>query len=264
MTTQNSTTEHKQEKPLRLGLLGYGKMGRKIHALSLEQGLPEPMIIHTSQAADHNTLVEALSHVDVCIDFSVGEAVLRHLSAAIDAKKPLVIGTTNWQHQLDQVKEKMQDQPIGVIYGANFAVGTQLFFQMVRYAAKLMKAFPLYDVGGMEWHHAAKLDSPSGTARKLTDIVLEETPHKERAYFDRVDGALPAEVLPFVSLRSGFCPGMHTVFFDGPHETIELRHTSRSRDALAQGAITAAEWILTRKGLYTVEEMIEAMRCRMV
>lgn len=258
MTTETNSAP-KIEKPLNIALLGYGKMGRQIHALATLQGLPSPIIIHTSRQTDHHTLVETLSHVDVCIDFSVGEALLKNIAVAIDAKKPLVIGTTGWQDQLGQLKEILKDAPIGVIYGANFALGTQLFFQMVRYASKLMRAFPLYDVSGMEWHHAAKLDSPSGTARKLTEIVLEETPHKTQPYFDRVEGALPEETLPFVSLRSGFCPGMHSIFFDGPHETIELRHTSRSRDALAQGALTAAEWIVSRKGLYTVEEMIEEM-----
>ena len=239
-------------------------MGRAIHALAIQHKFSVPVIVAASsegathQASELNPLM--LNDVDVCIDFSVGEAVLSHLSIAIAAKKPLVIGTTNWHHQLDQVKEAMKNAPIGVIHGANFAIGTQLFYQIVRYAAQVMRCFPQYDVGGIEWHHAQKVDSPSGTARELTQIVLDETPHKQHAVFDRIQGALPANNLPFASLRSGSCPGMHTLLFDGPHDTIELRHTTRSREALAHGALMAAQWICPRKGFYTIEEMMRDMQ----
>lgn len=242
-------------RSLKLALFGYGKMGKAIHALSIQQGLSVPIILaHSHLNATHHhdveqhVLVEALSQVDVCIDFSMGSSVLSHVKLARAAQKPLVIGTTNWQHQLDDVKKTLQDGTIGVIYGANFAIGMQLFYQIVASAARQMRAFPGYDVGGFEWHHAQKQDSPSGTARELSDIIHKEMPQKHGAN------------LPFASLRSGYCPGTHALFFDGPHDTIELRHTTRSREGLAQGALTAARWILSRKGLYTIEDMIHAMQ----
>lgn len=259
----NTPKEQQNTPSLRIALFGYGKMGRAIHALAVQHGYSVPVIIAPSDpAATHridntHALIQALNTVDVCIDFSVGEAVLSNLSAAIQAAKPLVIGTTNWQHQLEAVRHKVNGSSIGVIYGANFAIGTQLFYQIVRYAAKRMRAFSQYDVSGIEWHHRQKVDSPSGTAHELTDIVLQETPNKKSPAFDRIQGPLPAESLPFVSLRSGYCPGMHMITFDGPHDTIELRHTTRSREGLAQGALMAASWILAKQGLYSVEEMIQ-------
>lgn len=268
MATSDSSNSKEQQNnasplfPLRIALFGYGKMGRAIHHLALQHGYSVPVIVSPSNpAATHHSenpeaLIKALSVVDVCIDFSVGEAVLSNLSTAIQAAKPFVIGTTNWQNQLNELRKKVRDSSIGVIYGANFAIGTQLFYQIVRYAAKRMRSFPQYDVSGIEWHHRHKVDSPSGTARELTDIVLQETPTKQQPAFDRMEGALPEESLPFVSLRSGYCPGMHMITFDGPHDTIELRHTTRSREGLAQGALMAGRWILAKQGLYSVEEMI--------
>lgn len=247
------------DTPIRLALFGYGKMGRAIHALAIQQGIEVPLILKQAPLDTQKT-IEELRSVDVCIDFSRADALMPYVSLALAAQKPLVIGTTNWQDQLDNVKKKTSENTIGVIYGANFAIGMQLFFQIVRHASHLLSKFQNYDVGGVEWHHVEKLDSPSGTTRELTQIVLEETPHKTHGLFERVEGRRPEESVPFVSLRSGYCPGMHTLFFDSPYDTIELRHTTRSREGLASGALTAARWILSKKGLYTVEDMIKDMQ----
>lgn len=230
---------------MNIALIGYGKMGQLIHSLALSQGHQVPIIIDPSHTqATHPRLSKAaLENADVCIDFTNGKAVLDNVKQVVAAQKPIVIGTTGWEEDAIEIKLLLASSPAGAVYGANFCIGVQLFYAMVQNAAQLLSRFSEYAVAGIEYHHSQKRDSPSGTALKLTEIVQSEMGERTSNF-------------AFNSVRSGHFPGTHTLLFDSLCDTIELRHTARSRQGFAEGALMAAHWIQSRQGFHTIEEMI--------
>ncbi|MCH9613556.1 MAG: 4-hydroxy-tetrahydrodipicolinate reductase [Chlamydiia bacterium] len=196
---------------MKVGLIGYGKMGRLVEALA------------SSVAEPHEA--------DILIDFSHPDAVIKHLEMAIELKKNLVIGTTGWYDQLDQVQTMVEKAGIGVVYGPNFSIGVYLMGELVKRAHELMEKFPEYDIAGVEYHHKHKVDSPSGTALSLG--------------------------VPFSSVRVGSLFGTHTVLFDSPEDTLEVTHRAKGREGFAKGALKAAEWILGKKGFYHFDHYLK-------
>lgn len=243
---------------LQIALIGYGKMGHMIHEAALARGHSVPVIIDpsSSEATNSRISARAIAKVDVCIDFSKGTDVAHHAEMVAKAGKALVIGTTGWEDSLEAVKDTVTQYKSGVVYGANFSIGVHLFYAIVQAAADIMRDYPQYDVMGVEFHHRNKLDSPSGTARHLAEILLKSLPYKQLAVYDRVERALAPQELHFSSVRGGSEPGKHTIVFDSTCDTIELKHSARSRTGFAEGAVLAAEWIAHRKGFYSVEDFI--------
>jgi 4-hydroxy-tetrahydrodipicolinate reductase len=230
---------------MKLALLGFGNMGQHLHSLATAQGHEIVSVIDpTHPKATHTHLAkEALAEADVCIDFTKGEAVVDNVRQVMALGKPLVIGTTGWERQHNAVQALVTSSTAGAVYGANFSIGVHLFYAMVQHAAELFRGFTDYAVAGVEFHHSQKRDRPSGTALTLTHILQAEM------------GAA-AKTFAFNSVRSGHYPGTHALTFDSAHDTIELRHTARSRQGFAEGALMAAQWIRGRVGLHTVEAMI--------
>lgn len=230
---------------MKIALIGYGNMGQLLNALALAQGHEVVAIIDRSHdQATHTTLTtDAIARADVCIDFTHGDAVLDHAKQVIAAKKPLVIGTTGWDSQREALQQLVMSTNSSVVFGANFSIGVHLFYALVQDAAHLLRGFADYSVSGIEFHHSRKRDMPSGTALKLTEIIRSEMPSLDPKF-------------AFSSVRSGHYPGTHALSFDSPCDTIELRHTARSRQGFAEGALMAAQWIQGRQGFHTVEEMI--------
>lgn len=246
---------------MRIGLIGYGKMGREIARCAELQGIEVTAIIDPSakEATARTVSSESLQTCDVCLDFSRPEAVIPNARAVIESQKPLVIGTTGWQHLLPDVKKLALKHPIGVLYGANFSIGLHLFRAILSHAARLMSHYPEYDVAGFEFHHRQKSDAPSGTARLIANDLLHQIPQKQEILYENVNRAVRPEELHFTSLRCGNIPGTHGVLFDSACDTIELRHTARSRDGLALGALQAAVWVQHRVGFFSIEEMVESL-----
>lgn len=230
---------------MKLALIGYGNMGQLLRSLSIVQGHEVVAIIDRSHEHATHTAVtaDAIAPADVCVDFTHGDAVLANAVQVIAAKKPLVIGTTGWASQLDSLQQLVAKHKASVVYGVNFSIGVHLFYSLVQDAAQLMRRFSEYSVAGLEFHHSKKRDQPSGTALRLTEIVRSEMQDLNPTF-------------AFDSVRSGHYPGTHALFFDSPCDTIELRHTARSRQGFAEGALMAAQWIQGRQGFYTVEDMI--------
>ncbi|MBT4333854.1 MAG: 4-hydroxy-tetrahydrodipicolinate reductase, partial [Candidatus Cloacimonetes bacterium] len=138
----------------------------------------------------------------------------------------------------------------GFIYGSNFSVGMNLFFSIIESAAKLMNKAEDYDLFGLEMHHNKKKDSPSGTAKVLSEIILQNIDRKTKVQYDKLDRKIEQDELHFTSVRSGNIPGTHSISFDSEADTIELKHTARNRNGLALGAIKAAKWINNKTGFY--------------
>lgn len=224
---------------MKIALIGYGKMGKLVEEMTLKNG--HEILLQVSR---DSFSAEDLRSIDVGIDFSHPTGILERIKMFADAQKPLVIGTTGWDHQITDAKEVIEKSKVGCLYAPNFSIGVQAFMQLVGFAAQLINPFVEYDVGGVEWHHQQKLDSPSGTAKALTKQIAIHMPRSQ-----------PFE---FASVRCGHIPGTHTIEFDSPCDTITISHQARNREGFALGALQAAEWILDKKGFYTMEDLIRS------
>lgn len=224
---------------MKIALIGYGKMGKMTEEAALARGHEIVSKIDPKQAF-RTISHDSLNNADLCIDFSRPEHVLDNIRKAASFGKDIIIGTTGWYEQLPFAHEIVSKTNIGLLYSPNFSLGVNLFYKIVEHAASLIQNFEEYDVGGYEAHHRQKLDAPSGTALKILEILEKHYKNPQNSY---------------ASLRCGSIPGLHTVLFDSPDDTIEIKHTARSRKGFASGAITAAEWLLGRKGVYTLDAM---------
>ncbi len=230
-------------KETNIGLLGYGKMGKMVESLAAKNNF------HISAYFDENNLldindakiIKQLENTSVLIDFSVPTAVVENVEKAAKLKINLVIGTTGWSDKMDQVKNIVEENGIGLIYASNFSMGVNIFFKVTEQAAKLFSAFNAYDPFIEEAHHKMKMDAPSGTAITLKNIV--------EPYYEQKD-------IPVASTRVGYIPGTHLIGFDSAFDTIELKHTARNREGFAQGALIAAQWIKDKQGIYEFKDIL--------
>lgn len=217
-------------------------MGQLIGNLLTEKGDQVAVIIDDNDAKlTASELSEKLSGVDAAIDFSTAEAVLRNIEACLLANIPLVEGTTGWNDQRENVKELVAKHDGAFVFGANFSIGVNLFYRIVSNAAELFAKFTEYETFIEERHHSRKLDAPSGTALKLRDLVSQHI----------------AKDFSVSATRAGNIPGTHLVGFDAAADTIELKHTARSRQGFAAGAILAAKWIIGKKGFWEFTEVMD-------
>ena len=201
--------------------------------------------------------MDGIKQADVVIDFSSPEAVLENIKTVSNFGKNMVIGTSGWYDSLDQVRGWVQEANVGLIYGQNFSVGTNIFFKLVAEAARMADKYGNYDVYGLEVHHKGKKDSPSGTALKISEEVMKNFPSKKRLETGRVDGAIEPEVMHFASVRGGRNPGMHQVVFDSEGDQITLEIASHNRKTYAAGALMAAEFIKNKKGMYSFDQLFK-------
>jgi len=233
---------------MKIALLGYGKMGRLIEAVAHRHNVETvaPFTRAHPLRSDEETR-RALAEINALIDFSAPEAVLENIRTAAALSLNLVIGTTGWHNRLEEARKLVESSNIGVVYGSNFSLGVNLFYQIIERAAQLFSAFESYDPFIEESHHKLKKDAPSGTALVLQKILVKEF------------GERP---VPVTSVRAGYIPGTHAVSFDSAVDTIRLEHTARSRAGFAEGALLAAKWIAGRKGFYEFREVLEERLAR--
>ncbi|MBI2076280.1 MAG: 4-hydroxy-tetrahydrodipicolinate reductase [Candidatus Aenigmarchaeota archaeon] len=243
---------------MKIAIIGYGKMGHEIERLAKTKGIEVAAVIDPtdSSAAFKEINKEALSQADVVIDFSVPDAVAENVRRVSSLGKNMVVGTTGWYNSLNDVKDLVKKSNIGFIYSPNFSIGVNLFFRIVDESSKLVNKISDYDVFVYEGHHNQKADSPSGTARALGDIILRNVKRKKRLVFDKLDRKILPEELHVASFRAGFIPGTHVVGFDSEADTIELKHTARSRAGFALGALLAAQWLKGKTGFFTMDDFI--------
>lgn len=232
---------------LPIALIGYGTMGRMVERLAPEHGCRVMAIVDPLTDTPAIT-AEAVREAEVLIDFSTPSSVRNNAILTAGLGKNLVIGTTGWDAEREQVEAL--GKTIGIVYGANFSIGVNLFYQIVETAARLMDAFPEYDPFGFELHHNRKADSPSGTAKQLASLIVEHIERKRGVLYDRINRRIEPDELHFASVRAGSIPGTHLVGFDSPSDTIELRHTVRNREGLAVGALRAARWVRNKTGFH--------------
>jgi 4-hydroxy-tetrahydrodipicolinate reductase len=219
---------------MRLLIVGYGKMGQLVEQLAVGQGMEIASRIDVGTG-------DWSSPADVAIDFSTAGALKENFPRYVDKKLPAVIGTTGWAELMPAFREQAEKAGLGVVAAANFSIGVNLFEMLVAEAARLMRQHPQYGAWIHEAHHSTKRDAPSGTALLLRDAMTE-------AGYDR-----PIDIS---ATRAGAIPGIHTVGFDGPSDTIELTHTARDRRGFASGALLAAQWIQGRRGWFSMMDVL--------
>ncbi|MCH2695191.1 MAG: 4-hydroxy-tetrahydrodipicolinate reductase [Acidobacteriia bacterium] len=244
---------------MKIALIGYGNMGKDVELLALKQG--HQIIARVDPLGGDNVsptiTEELLSEVNVCIEFAQPQSTLPNIQKIVELGKPIVIGTTDWYHQIPQVRKIIQDNGVGCVYAPNFSLGLNIFLQIVKTGAKLLHSFDNYDAFAMEIHHRKKMDSPSGTAKKIGDILLEYFPRKQHLVTECLNRKILPEELHLVSARSGYFPGTHSVIFDSEEDSLELVHRARSRAGFSFGALLAAQWIQERKGFYAFEQVLK-------
>ncbi len=225
-----------------LAIVGYGKMGRLIEQLAPEYGFAVTLKLDEFNNVDGGGITrENFKGVDVAVDFSIPAAVRGNVEAIAKLGVNLVLGTTGWAEHMEPVKRAVAQNGIGLVWSPNYSVGVNAFFRLVSEAARLLAAQPEYGAWAWEIHHATKKDAPSGTLLKLVDEM------KKAGY---------ARPIYAGSNRAGTVPGTHEIGFDSSADTITLRHTARSREGFARGALQAARWVIGKKGFYEFGEIV--------
>ncbi|WP_293892112.1 MULTISPECIES: 4-hydroxy-tetrahydrodipicolinate reductase [unclassified Sphaerochaeta] len=247
---------------MHIAIVGFGKMGRQLHEAAITSGhdvvsIIDPYVVDSR--VTHRTLTaQALAGADAAIEFSVAEGIEERMKLYCDTSTPAVIATTGWYDKLDSLKELESLPGCAIIWSGNFSIGVQLFFSIVRKAASLMNNFPEYDSLVQEWFHAAKADSPSGTAVMLGNILTQQLDAKDKLETARLDRRREKHEIHISSVRGGYSPGVHTVLFDSPVDTIELTHTARNSEGFVSGALKAAAWIVAKKqGFFSIDDMLD-------
>lgn len=239
---------------MKIALIGFGKMGREVSRIIKEEKKHQIVSISFEKIEDSLDL-EGIAKADVAIDFTAPDVVLSNISAVSKIGINLVIGTTGWYSRLEEVEKIAAKYKTGIIYGSNFSIGANIFFQIVKTASERFAEFPQYDVYGIETHHMGKKDSPSGTAKTLGNIIMQNYKIKKIFQNERVNRQIKPEELHFGSIRAGANPGRHEIVFDSIADEVRLMHQARGRQGFAQGAIMAAEYIKGKKGLYRFEDL---------
>ncbi|WP_298122262.1 4-hydroxy-tetrahydrodipicolinate reductase [Flavobacterium sp.] len=232
---------------MKIALLGYGKMGKVIERIALERG--HEIVLKKSSS----TTFEGLQNADVAIDFSIPDCAVENISECLNNGIPVISGTTGWLEHYDEMVALCKEKQGAFIYGSNFSLGVNLFFELNDYLAKMMSKFNQYNVSMEEIHHTQKLDKPSGTAISLANGIIKNTDNKNNWSIEN-----PNSEEVFIDVkRIENVPGTHSIFYKSEVDTIEIKHTAHNRDGFALGSVIAAEWIIGKKGVFTMKDVLE-------
>ncbi|MBK8227423.1 MAG: 4-hydroxy-tetrahydrodipicolinate reductase [Flavobacteriales bacterium] len=249
---------------MRIALYGYGKMGKAIEAALHARGHEVVLRVTKANAG------AAPSGADVAIEFSKPEQALANMRLCMEMGVPVVVGTTGWYDKLPEVRRLVDEYKGSLLWASNFSVGVNLFFRVNRQLAALMDKVPAYAARIDEVHHAHKLDAPSGTAITLAnDIDLRAQRYAgwelvgSRGHVDpalpngQLSEAVSPAPVPISSERTGEVPGKHSVTWSSANDRITITHEAFNRSGFATGAVIAAEWLLNRKGLFTMDDVLD-------
>jgi len=236
---------------MNIALIGYGRMGHEIEEAALERGHAVKIIIDEINTGDMNP--ENFREVDVAFEFSLPRAAFSNITKCLEMGIPVVSGTTGWLNDYDKVVKTCLNSGTSFIHSSNFSIGVNILFRLNSELAGLMVRYSNYKPSVEEIHHVKKLDAPSGTAITLARIISE----KNKKYEGWVSGgSTEGNLIPVHSVREGTVPGTHIVAWDSEIDSIMIRHEARNRKGFAAGALIAAEFIISRKGVFTMEDVL--------
>lgn len=236
---------------MNIGLIGYGRMGRLIEEVAKER---DHKMVSYFTSKDPLKSIDQLEDVECLIDFSSPDAVAGNIALAFEAGQNILVGTTGWDKKI--LGEYADISKSAIFVSPNFSIGVNLFLSIVENASKLLDAAGGYDVAISETHHKEKLDSPSGTALKIAEKIIESSSSKNNIMTDSQNGKVPDDSVRITSERIGDEVGTHEVFYESEVETMTLRHQMKDRKVFALGALTAAEWLRGRTGILGFEDYL--------
>ena len=229
---------------MKIALLGYGKMGKTIERIAQERG--HEIVLKVDAPGDYD-----LSVAEVAIEFSTPQSAFANISRTLSLGLPTVAGTTGWLEHYPEAVTLCKEHEAAFLYASNFSIGVNIFFELNKTLAQLMRKYPEYAVAIEEIHHTQKLDAPSGTAITLAQEIIEQT--------DKVGwelGETTEDKIPITAKRIENVPGTHIVTYKSVVDTLEIKHTAHSRDGFALGAVLAAEWIIGKKGVFSMKDVL--------
>lgn len=225
---------------LRLAILGAGRMGQEVEAAAREHSIEVVGCLGRDALVDGERVKTVLQEASVAIEFTAPDAAVNNIDLCLDAECPVVVGTTGWYEHLEEVSARVARRDGTMLWAPNFSLGVALLKILCTQAGGLLGGMDSFSAHVEETHHSTKKDAPSGTALILRD-ALASAARKE---------------VEITSIRTGQVPGRHEVWIDGPHERVSLTHDARSRRVFADGALSAASWLIGRKGVYTMDDFI--------
>jgi len=236
---------------MRVAIIGYGKMGHAIESILVSRGHEISLIVDVDNRNDLNEA--SAKNVDVAIEFSAPDAAFDNIMSCLKLNIPVVSGTTAWLSRFDEVKSTCQKLNGAFFYSSNYSIGVNVFFKANEYLAKLMNKFSGYDVTVEETHHSEKKDAPSGTAITTAEGILRNLDRKDKWCLGQ-----PSDnsVLEVSAVRRSKVKGIHTVTWENELEMIEITHMAHSRDCFAQGAVMAAEFLVGKKGIFGMDDLL--------
>ncbi|MNK62374.1 4-hydroxy-tetrahydrodipicolinate reductase [compost metagenome] len=230
---------------MKIALLGYGRMGKVIERIALERG--HEIVLRKT---DVDTF-EGLENADVAIDFSVPDAAVDNISTCLNNNIPVISGTTGWLEDYHTMVKLCEDKNGAFIYGSNFSLGVNIFFELNAHLAKMMSNLKQYKITMEEIHHLQKLDAPSGTAISLAKDIIANSDYSSWAIENPKNDELYIE-----AKREEGVPGTHSVFYDSEVDSIEIKHTAHNREGFALGAVVASEWLIGKKGVFSMKDVL--------
>ena len=230
---------------MKIALLGYGKMGQVIEKIALQRG--HEIVLRKSIEDSF----DGLEHADVAIDFSAPDAAVENISTALKIGIPVISGTTGWLSEYDNMVQLCTEKNTAFISSSNFSLGVNIFFELNEYLAKIMSKFDDYKVGIEEIHHTQKLDSPSGTAISLANGIIKNGNYENWTLENPMSNEIVID-----AKRIENVPGTHNVSYNSNVDLIEIKHLAHNREGFALGAVIAAEWILGKKGVFTMKDVL--------
>jgi 4-hydroxy-tetrahydrodipicolinate reductase len=225
-----------------IAVIGDGKMGQAIRQLALDKGWKVTAILgERENAGGAGITARSLGNPQVAVEFTQPDAAVGNIIACLKAGVPIVVGTTGWYQSLPEVTRVAKECGTGLLWAPNFSLGVNVLLELARYAGTMMRSLEGFDAHIVETHHAAKKDAPSGTAMAIA-----------KAASDALDRPIPT-----TSVRTGSVPGTHELIFDGAFEQLSLTHLARDRRVFAEGALKAADWLIGKKGVFTMRDVLE-------
>lgn len=236
---------------MKIALIGYGKMGKTIEKIAIEDGHEIVLRINREQLNDLS--IENLRKADVAIEFSTPQSVVKNIKLCFEAKIPIVIGTTSWNENKIEIEELCRKQGATMLAASNFSLGVNLFFELNSKLAQIMARYSQYKTDIIEIHHTAKLDAPSGTAITLAEKILSQNKHYQTWQNSKI---VTENTLAIESVREPDVPGTHIIKYSSNEDIIEIKHTAINRDGFAKGALLAAAWLVDKKGVFSMNDVL--------
>ena len=244
---------------MKIVLTGYGRMGKMIEWIAIERWHTIVATVDPYSWSKKSITELSWWDFDVVIDFSTPNSVLDNIKYYAENNFKAVIGTTWWYNHIESVKNMYSSSEWAILWASNFSIWVNLFWQILKQSAKIMDNVDAYDVFWHEFHHNQKVDSPSWTAISTGNVILENMKRKTKIVTERLDRKIEPDELHISSTRWGSIPGTHSIFFDSPADTIEIKHTARGREWFALGAVLWAEWLQNKKWYNEVETWMNEM-----